>query len=256
MIGEANYMMVKESKIEERLARYIEIMPIPVVILDDKFNLVDYNRFFEERYGQYINDVEYIRKLKDKTGVVIGTIMGEDRVYNILYFPREVVRIRTMDELLFQISEYIETLKIVGALAPSLQYERLLSLFPKAQHSVSLSYPSEKTNYKTAVISISNFIERSLIEGYLRKLGFKPLIKWGNENLFDLLKITDDVTLVVLSDESEIPLVPKKIPVIFLSDFGKIVHLQSKYPYIKIVERPVSFENFKLAVGDLAENKG
>ena len=47
MIGEANYMMVKESKIEERLARYIEIMPIPVVILDDKFNLVDYNRFFE-----------------------------------------------------------------------------------------------------------------------------------------------------------------------------------------------------------------
>ena len=248
-------MMVKESKIEERLAKYIEIMPIPVVILDDKFNLVDYNRFFEERYGQYINDVEYIRKLKDKSGVVIGTIMGEDRVYNILYFPREVVKIRTMDELLFQIGEYIETLKIVGALAPSLQYERLLSLLPKTQHSISLPYINEKTNYKTAVISISNFIERSLIEGYLRKLGFKPLIKWGNESLFDLLKITEDITLVVLSDESEIPLVPKKIPVIFLSDFGKIVHLQSKYPYIKIVERPVSFENFKLAVGDLVGNK-
>ncbi len=247
--------MVKESKIEESLARYIEIMPIPVVILDNKFNPIDYNRFFEERYGQYINDIEYIRDLKDKKDVVVGTVVGEDKAYNILYFPREVVRIQTIDELLFQIGEYIETLKVVGALAPSLQYKELLSLFPKTQHSVSLSHTNEKTNYKTAVISISNFIERSLIEGYLRKLGFKPLIKWGNESLFDLLKIIDDITLVVLSDESEIPLVPKKIPVILLSDFGKIVHLQSKYPYIKIVERPISFENFKLALGDLAEDK-
>ncbi len=240
--------MLRNPKITDRLTRYIEILPIPVAVFDEEFNLLDYNHIFEEKYSSTLEDKEFLKSLWDRKDAVKGVLMGEHKKFNILYLPKEVIRIKDVDDLVVQIEEYIETLKVVGALAEDFTFSKLFvpvktSETPKKERKFSAIATKD-----IAAISVSNFIERSLIEGYLRRLNFKPIIRWGNETIIDLLNIVGSLSLIVLNDEDEIPFIPGNIPIILIADFGKRVSLLKKYPRIVILERPVSFEDFKLAV--------
>ena len=248
-------IMVKETKIEERLARYIELFPIPVAVFDQEFNLVDYNSIFEKAFADHLNDPEFLKSLFTEPNVVKSTLSGEQKKYYVLYFPTKVVKIKTIEELLFWLKDYVETLKFVGALSNDIDYDPtlLLNLFDAHYKDDFISRPTDRKYLpkpsRVAGVSVSNFIERSLIEGYLRRLKFKPVIKWGNESIVELINTTNP-NIVIVSDENEVIQIPDTVPVILVSDFGRRVQLKNKYPHVIVLERPVSFENFKLALKD------
>ncbi len=245
--------MDSKSTFIEGLAKFLEILPIAIAILDEDFQLVDFNFAFENFLGGETDDNPVnFKKLWERQTAVKGTIESPDGyIFKLLIFPDVISEINNEEDFLVQLRVYLDGLKFAKVL--NIDDKKLMSRIAKeftAKKPDTYKMFDRKKNFALAkaIIANRNFVERNILEEFVRKLGYHPIVRWLEDDIEKLIDISGNVEFVVISDNIESLLRSIKIPAIILVDFGRKVEISEKFPDAQIIERPLNFEDFKEAV--------
>ena len=245
--------MDSKSTFIEGLAKFLEILPIAIAILDEDFQLVDFNSAFENFLGGETDDNPVnLEKLWEKQTAVKGTIESPDGyIFKLLIFPDVISEISNEEDFLVQLRVYLDGLKFAKVL--NVDDKKLMNRIAKeftAKKPDTYKMLDRKKNFALAkaIIANRNFVERNILEEFVRKLGYHPIVRWLEDDIEKLIDISGNVEFVVISDNIESLLRSIKIPAIILVDFGRKVEISKKFPDAQIIERPLNFEDFKEAV--------
>jgi len=248
--------MDKNSKFQNALIKYIEILPVAIAIIDEDFSILDYNAVFEQTHlmkqEQLHKYPDKIKRLWENPSTINATISDYDgKEYKLLILPDETIHINSLDDFMMLIKLYLDSLKWtvslnVEGLKFAEKMKQILKQLKDQTESIKTKSISE-VNQKV-IVAVRNFVERNMIENFLRKLLYKPILRWGNEDIGDLLSMIDNVSFVVVNEKMLTQIGSINIPIIVLTDFGKKFSIKQKYPNVNILERPISFENFRMLV--------